>query len=258
MAEVIADTGAVSWTTHLSAGVGPMEWELRYNRPAVDVTKFAAPVVFTTGIQNVYDWSATIRGVLAPAQIGSTGLVTSSAGSPYLTNVKAWSINATCPAIETTKFAVTAPVSRTFVAGLISWDGTYLVSVDGTTALVAPGGTYTMLFRYFDAATDHTLAGDIYTTNMGPRAKVGELVEATYTFKGTGALTAAGSGTLTAPVFTAGALTIPAATTLTLTAATGRTYSGSAFWTRITVNCPVADLVTIEMEANGTGDLTFA
>ena len=258
MAEIIADSGNVVWTTHLTAGIGPMEWELRYVKPDIDVTKFSPTVSFTTAIQNVHDWTATLRGVLAPAQIGSTGLVTASAGSPYLTNVKAWSVNVSCPAIETTKFAVTAPTSRTYIAGILSWDGTYLVSVDGTTALVAPGGTYTMLFRYLDAATDHTLAGDIYTTGVGPRAKVGELVEATYDFKGTGALTAAGSGTLTAPVFSAGALTVPAATTLTLTAATGRTYTGSAFWTRIGINCPVADLVTIEMEARGTGDLTIA
>lgn len=266
MAFHILDAGAVtSWggtenTALISSGSAPSEFTLALESDDFPTTAFNPTVVFETGIAGLYSYTASIVTRLNPAQHGATGLVTHSSG--YTAGVRSWSMDITCAEHDTTAYNATAPTAHTFIPGLVKWAGKYESLVDTATSLVQPGGSAaSATFKILEnGSNDQTLAGNIYVKRYDVRGKLGELCVVGADYMGTGTLTAAGtSGTgIGNPLFGAGAVAAPVAGSLVLTSSSGKTYTGSAFWTRVSIEHAVGGLITATIGVRFTGALTIA
>lgn len=261
MAATAVTTGAVtSWagtqnTAIIQSGSGPWEFSLNYDAPTEDVTPFnGSGVVFARNLANLRQWSGSISTRLTTAVLGSTGLVTFASG--YVVNARAWVININTEAKDTTIFSGSGVTNRSFVPGIINWGGTYDTLLDNTTAITAPGAaaasaTFKMVE---DGATDRTLAGNIIVNAIPVSVQIGEVPTAQFAFTGDSTLTAAGTGGF----FPSGALVAPETGSLVLQAYTGRTYTGDAFFTGVSINCAVDGVITATINFQGTGALTIA
>lgn len=268
MAQIIADNGLVSsWagtgnSALISGGSAPYEFTLTGTKPEADVTPFVSGgTAFRQFALGLGEWSAAMSTRLSPVKYGSGGLVTASAA--YTTNVRSWRMSiAATPAEKSTVMNATPPTWQTYVPNLVQWSGTYEAFVDDTTALVFPTSTAeSITFKLVEnASADHTLSGSCLIQQLSAPIRIGSISVATYSFRGTGTLTAAGtSGSgVGAPLFAAGALTKPAVGSLVLQAASGRTYTGDAFWESIDIDCVVDEVINVTINAKGTGALTIA
>ncbi len=257
MAVITGITGSVtSWAgagfnASLLTGGRAASFSLSMAMDDLDTTAFADAGV-GTAIRGLSSWSGSWTAHLATPANGSLGSVAGT--GLYVTNLNAWTLNATQQSIESTSFAGT---EKSFIPGPIQWGGTYGGFVDGTTVLVAaglPASNASATFLYQDLATDNTLVGTIFTTALSVNSAPNAANTVSYSYRGTGSLTAAG----TAPIFTAGAM--PAATaptSLVLTASTGRTYTGSAFWTSIGLSVGVNQATMLTVNFQGTGALAI-
>lgn len=263
MAALTGITGEItSWATGINAqlaGTGTTPSEATIN---MEAEEFDSTAFDTTGmaayIKGLKSWSVEFTAFLKIIDHGggSNGLVTYSAG--YTTGIKSWTMDITRDSFDSTIFG---DAVKTFAPGIIRWGGTYEGFMDGTTALTEPGNSNepaTGTFKYQEKTTDdNTLAGSIFTTRASGRSSPAALNTASYTYRGSGALTQS-TPTSGAGIFPAGALANTAAGSLVFTASTGRTFTGDAFWERVAISCGVGSLVTIQVTARGTGALTIA
>lgn len=216
-------------------------------------------------------WTASIAARWAGTpRLGNVGLVSFSGGG-YALHVESWNLTVETQALDITRQTGTPSSWRLFRPSHIQWSGTITARVDDATAVanlhVATATSTavtlpTLTLTYGLDATANTLAGAVMLSNMTVNQSPGALTTVSYSFTGSGPLTAAGTNS----IFSAGAvgnflwdqLGSTANTLLTLTAGTGRTYSGSAFARSISVNCAVGDPVEVSVEAQGSGALTIA
>ena len=115
---------------------------------------------------------------------GITGTVSFKTGST--TNVKSWTIDIVADTHDTTDFTSAGP--RTFITGLTSWSGSFVVNLDGTTPLPDVGSSSAFVGT---ASTGRTYTGTALLTGEHPSVAVDGLNESTIDFQGTGALTIA-------------------------------------------------------------------
>jgi predicted secreted protein len=112
-------------------------------------------------------------------------------GSVTLTNadeyVKNWTLDYNADLYETTNFDDSSG-GRSYIGGYTGWSGTFEANYS-TANTVVPGDTGTIILRTSTGATGFW-SGDVVITNMSINAPVDGLVTQTYTFQGSGALTA--------------------------------------------------------------------
>ena len=264
MAIATISTGVVSsWsgtehTALISGGSAPSEFTLNSGADEFDATALSGSGVTTrTYKPGMYNLSGTIRSRIEPLRLGTAGFITASGA--YLTNLKGWSLNLVRPALPADiQTSGAAQVYRAFLPGLIAWEGTWTAFLDDATVAVLPGNAYAAaVFRLIDDTTDHTLTGDIITTGVAIPVAVGNTSDVTYNYRGSGAITAAGGSAVTR-LFPTSPIPSSAAGSLVLQAVTSRTYTQSAFWTRIGLNVPVDGPITVDIDFQGTGALTIA
>lgn len=268
MASHIA-TGSVvtSWagtanTALISSGSAPYRWNLNVTNPETDVTPMASGGATARAYAlGLGQWDGSISTRLNPVKYGSGGLVSGS--SSYVTNTRNWRLSiAATPVEKSTAMNGTPPTWQTWLPNLISWSGTYEAMLDTSTSLTLPSITAdTLTFKMVEnASNDHTLSGSALVSQLGAPIQVGQLAVATYSFRGTGAITAAGtSGSgVGNPIFAAGAVAGPASGELVLTSSSGKTYTGDAFWTSVDINCVVDEVIDITINFQGTGALAIA
>jgi hypothetical protein len=214
----------------------------------------ASGVVFGSRTVGRSFWDGTVNMQLATVQTGNLGSVTFANG--YVANAYKWTMDIVANVHEVTPFGVTA---KTWMPGVITATGTYSAIIDDTTALSAPGVTGTATFSINDGAGEKQLSGTVFVTvvaiNVDPESGQAN-VDFSYAFSGS--ITTAGTGSY---LWDAGASTIttPVAGSLVLQAHTSRTFTGSAFWKKISiVNDPRSSLVTLAIDYQGTGALTIA
>jgi hypothetical protein len=263
MAVITGITGLItSWATGINAqlagaGTTPSEATINMECEEFDTTAFD-----TTGaaayIKGLKSWMVEFTAYLKIPDHGggSNGLVTHTNG--YSTNINRWTMDVTRDSFDSTVFADTV---KTYAPGLIRWGGTYDGFMDDTTALIEAGSPSTDaagLFKYQEKTTvDNTLTGTIFTTRASGRASPQALNSVSYTYRGTGDLTHS-TPTTGAGIFPAGAVANTVAGSLVFTASTGRTFTGDAFWERVSISCAVGSLVTVNVTARGTGALVIA
>lgn len=268
MAYTYGTTGSVvSWagtgnSALVTSGSAPAAFVLNISAREDDITPLTASgAVFREYTIGLGEWSGSIETRPNPAKYGSGGNLTGS--GPYLTNVQSWRLRLDAgPVQKITGFDASGVTHQSYAPSLWNWGGTYTAGVDSSTAIVAPSATAaTLTFKLIEnASADHTLSGSAMVRQIGIPVRVGNVTIATFEFRGTGALTAAGtSGTgVGNPFFAAGTIGAPATGSLVLQAATNRTYTGDAFPENVEINCVVDELITAKIGFRGTGALTIA
>lgn len=179
---------------------------------------------------------------------GTNGLVAFAPGT--VVNANRWRMRINRPALT---YVAWPDVWFSAKPGIIDWSGSFGGMVDDTTAMLLPCGASepaSGTFTYYDAATDFTLVGSIFTDRQSITAAHNALGTYEYNFVGSDALTHSAVGTGIIPD---GALANDTATALTLTASTGRAWSGDAFWTSIDIECGYGALVKATVGFHGTG-----
>jgi hypothetical protein len=259
MAAVTGINGAVtSWAnnTHLiSTGSKPFSFNLTMEGDNLDSTSFSSAGV-GEAIKGLTGWYVEMEGWTVLPCEGSAGLVTFTAG--YTTLLDSWELE-----VQGTEYASTAfgDTVRKHVPGGFKWGGSFAGKMDDTTAAAAISNASepaTGTFKYQErGATDNALSGSIFTYGAQFGVTPNALNSASYQFQGSGALTqsnpATGEG-----IIPDGALAVATPGSLVLTASSGRTFTGSAFWTRIAVSCRVGELVRVRLRARGSDSLSIA
>ena len=115
---------------------------------------------------------------------GKDGSVTLSGANTY---VKSWTLSYAGDALETTNFDDSSG-GRTYIAGLTGWTGSY-DALYSTANTVVPSGSGTIYLRS-STGTVGVWSGSILITGMDVGTPRDGLVTQSYTFQGTGALTA--------------------------------------------------------------------
>lgn len=117
--------------------------------------------------------------------------ISGKAGSVALSNaatyVKNWTISYAGDALETTSFDSTG-ATRTFIPGLTGWSGSY-DALYSTGNSAVPGSTGTINLKS-STGTVGAWSGGIIITGMDITTPRDGLVTQSYTFQGTGTLTA--------------------------------------------------------------------
>ena len=223
---------------------------------ADDVNYPEASAGLLTSVDSLRTITGTIDGLLPTPEIGNNGAVAYSDG--YAANVQSWSMNINVAAVDTTSFGGSgvSARNRTFIPGNYEWSGTYSAIVDDATGL-DEAGEDTAGAATFTLSSGDTLAGNIYTTQLGLPLTINGLAIANYSYRGSGALTAVGTNN----IVTAGAgIVLPAAETLTFrfadAAATDGTLAVSAFWTSLSVTVAPGEMTRVQVGWQGTGAVT--
>lgn len=123
--------------------------------------------------------------------VGSEGVV--KIGANTIAEVREWTLSEEANTIDDTELADTA---RTFKAGTTQWSGTVLCYWDETDTngqmAMTPGATVTLNLYPEGATTGDTYyTGTAIITGVQRSAKSDGMVEAEYSFRGTGTLTKA-------------------------------------------------------------------
>lgn len=260
---ILGITGAVtSWTGGNNAqlagtGTSPMEGTIYLEGQEFDSTVFAS-AGYKNHIKGLQSWYVEFGTYPKAIDHGgnSAGLVTNAAG--YVTNLNEWSMDIERDELESTIFT---DATMSYLPGLIDWGGSYAGLLDDTTVATLPGNSSepaTGTFKYQErGAADNTLSGSIFTTRGQIGVRPSALNTISYTYRGSGALTQSTPST-GAGVFTVGAISGDAASSLVFTASTGRTFTGSAFWSRVSISLKVGQLTSVRVRARGTGALVVA
>lgn len=260
---IVGLTGAVtSWgssttiTDYLAkAGMRANQATVYLEGEDIDTTAFA-DIGVGTAIKGLVGAYAEWEGHLFAPQHGATGLVTFAAG--YTTNLNSYTIDVEGSEFQGTAFGAS---NQAWFPGGFKWGGSFSGFLDDTTALVAPQnasepatGTFKIDER---TTTDATLSGSIFTTRAQAGISPSALNTVSYNFRGSGALTAS-TPTTGVNVFPTGALAVAAPASLVITASTGRTFTGSAFWTRISLTVGVGQSVRMRVRARCAGTFVIA
>lgn len=223
-----------------------------------DATVLAASLEAMSYVSGLKSWAVQMSGRFpaAGAKTGANGLVTLSG---YDTLIRAYTLQWSGQEFDSTVFNASGVVWRSFVPGIYGWRGTFEGLIDDTTALGLPpvpdasAGSLTLKLLE-DGSPDRTFTGSARVRQTSGVVNVGGLNTAQFAYTGTGALTATGTNNLWA----SGAITKAASGSLVFQAASGRTYTGDAFLTQMSLSCPVDGLIDVSLTARGTGALTPA
>lgn len=269
--QTIGIEGAVtSWTgtvnTALLAAIKSHSARITIDGGTGDRTPFAPTNSTAQYGGGLRSWSGTITARLGSTPlVGYNGLVTFSSGD--VLHVQKWNMAIAAGELDATALGSTATNAgwKSFRPGHLNWSGGYEGLVDSGTATVLPFSPDTApASATFQLLTSNTLAGTILYSQQGIEIPVGDLNRKSYSFVGSSTLTAAGSANL----FAAGTVPTPewdtsgtdgvADTSLVLAAASGRTFTGAAFWTSINVAVDPKAYTVVTVNFRGSGALTPA
>lgn len=266
MAVTIGANGAVtSWGTsgddcfHLiDTALDPTGFDLAMSVGEADVTALGDSV--HGAVPTLNSVTGTIRANFPSApKTGYTGLLTFSTGG-YVVRARNVSLSITATVSEDiAAYTASGTLWSEFVPVKVEWSGSYQALIDDTTSLAPPtlasGALATLTVKLTEeGATDNTMSGPVIITSVSPVVERAAVNTVTYGFRGAGALTVGGS----ANVLPAGSLALPDIGELVLTAASGKTFSGDAFWNSLQIEVPVGDKISVTAGFTGTGAWSIA
>ena len=235
-------------------GGSPYSATISVARPEFDTTRFAASLEAMSYTAGINDWTGTVnmRFPNPIAKTGQCGFITYANG--YVQDVTDYSVTITAAEHKITGQSPTCLIWDKYRPGLVSYSGSYNAHIDDTDEIPFPLPEGGAIFRLSDEVADNTLAGNILSINSAASVVVTDKNTSSHTFRGNGALTAAG----TTPLFPAGVIGTPDIASIVLTADTGRTYAGNCFWTSVTINVPHDGLIDVSVNLRGDGPLVSA
>lgn len=223
-------------------------------------------------------WTGTIRlrYPRTTRQMGNNGTLTWASGG-YSAYVQDYSLNVQATALDYTSMTQSDKTFRYFRPSLlVGFSGTFnalfdaAVTLPGTESPATAPSSYAALTLKLieDGASDPTLSGNAFISQIGHTMNMGsaDLQRLAFSFMGDGALTAAAGSTFAA-LWPAGAIGQPTwdingdgtpDQTIVVTAASGRTFTGTCFWTSVAVNAPMTGLIDVTVGIQGTGPYTLA
>lgn len=266
--EGIVTSWAGTANTVLIGAIGEHTCNISVDGGTADRTQYVASLSSMAYGPGLRSWNGSIKGRYigaGTAQVGYLGAVTYASGYTY--HVQDWSAGIKAKSLDITAYDASATAAgwRQFRPGLLSIDGRYNALVDSANAIVMPTAPGTAsAAATFTLTTGVTLAGNILPSQIGVVIPVGDLNKVAYSWVMDGALTAAGSNN----IFAAGAVGLPdwdasgtdgvPDTTLVVQAASGRTYTGAAFWTSINIDHKPGSYIDVTVNFQGSGALTPA
>lgn len=209
-------------------------------------------------------------------QIGNNGTLTWASGG-YSAYVQDYSLNVQATALDYTSMSQSDKTYRYFRPSLlVGFSGTFnalfdaAVTLPGTESPATAPSSYAALTLKLieDGANDPTLSGNAFISQIGHTMNLGsaDLQRLAFSFMGDGALTAAAGSTFAA-LWPTGAIGQPTwdingdgtpDQTIVVTAASGRTFTGTCFWTSVSVNVPMAGPIDVTVGLQFTGPWTLA
>lgn len=251
--------------TALLANMKPYSATFNIPEGVADRTPFAPTdntAQFGGGLR---EWSGTIRGRYASTPlVGYLGNIAHSGGD--ILYVEKWALQISALVHKFTGLQSTATLAgwESFRPGLIEWKGSYDGFLDSATTPVLPQTPQTAAAAAtLTLTTSNTFAGTILVNNLTLASSPRDLNKKGISFMGSSTLTAAGSANL----FAAGAVTTPewdttgdgvSDSTMVFTLSSGRTLTGAAFWTEISVTVDPKAFTEITVNFRGSGALTPA
>lgn len=256
-----------SWAgTHIRvAKYSPLSLQVNETADVFDTTTLGQ--AYRSMIPGLRSATASINGRLTQnPTVGNAGQIVltdesyynDDAGDDAVIGFVGYTLNFNWNVLEVTSSEDASSTWKTFCPGELSWGGTIDLRLDDTEALVnAQGAGGSSLTAVFTLLSGHTFSGEIFVTGQNQGASVGAVNTQQFTFEGTGVCTAAGDDGL----FAAGA--VPdgdalAAGSLVATFASGRTVTGDAFPSAVSISVPRSGLIEASVTAQYTGALTKA
>jgi len=237
----------------------------------IPASGFASSLVFSKYLQDLYDWSITSQGRFPKdAQASFRCNVTQNGTDLYLTNVYGFAVDLSIPVEKDTDFTATVantwgyvgPIEGRFSinARINSANPVKLPTVD----LGSPG--HDLSFRIgIEDTNDDIISVD--GTNGGARilsvtpvVALGAQNDVTIAGVFSGDVQIDGDNSIFA-VSSPGTpenIALPTPTQIQLQAATGRTYTGQAFWSAFSVSSQPGSAINVSVTFQGTGELTIA
>jgi hypothetical protein len=214
---------------------------------------------FTLGIPSATA-NLSFRWPKATPITGSAGIVKVNTGSFYedsndlIIGMVGYTLNLQWGALETTSHS-DASLAKTYLPGILQWSGTIDLRLDDAKALEnAQSVVDSPLGMEFRLDGTRTFTGSAWIGSVSHGATINATNTQTFGFSGTGALTAVGTGN----IFAAGAIPFPTAQSMVLTYAPGRTVTGSAFPSEVSIRVARDELIAVDVTAQYTGALTKA
>lgn len=267
---------------HPSTGsVSPYSWTINAEAPEIDITGQGSTAKdFRTGLGS---WSATGQAYFprATKHLGNNGDITWS-DATAIAWINGYNLNVESEVLDITSQDQTNKNFKYFrPSKLVGFSGDIDAFYDSAATLILPTNTSTAIASYPTAtfklteigAADPTLAGAVILRQLSHTAvQNSTLQQLKYGFRGTGALTAVmGTGSIM-PVFPADASGIvvnqpdwdtggngdpDVAVTFNAKSA-GLIFGGFCFWRRVSIACPMSDMIRVSIELQGTGVYTIA
>ena len=267
-------TSSTDLNVLLMSATAPYSMQINQTGEEQDVTAFASGLASMSYTPGLRSWDATVQARFprSTPKIGNTGLVTLSSG--YALWVQSWTLTINAAVRDITQFASSGPTWRTFRPGIIDWSASFEALVDRSTGVgnpaAAAAAAVTGTFKLTEeGATDNSLSGSGFVTQVGSTVTVGDVNKARFNFRGTGNLSntyATGMGLLSSgsspyaivtPTWDTNGDDTPDVSVV-MTAASGRTYTGNAFWRSITLTCEMGSPIDVSVQLQGSGALTVA
>jgi hypothetical protein len=275
---------SVTAATDLATMLHPSTGSLVPNNITIDVDEDVLDITaqgdtFGNYRPGLRSWRATIDCLYPKAAptIGVNGLVTWS-DTLYSYGIRSWTLDITTPVYDISNFSQSDKTWKLFrPSAKVEASGTFEAMADSATAAGLPHA-YSASFPTLtlklteDGATDPNFAMSAFANQLGIAAPIGAsaLTMYRYGFRSKSAITAtSGSGGLLA-IFAAGAIGTPSWDTtndgvpdVTLAgkfdnSGGSRTFSGTCFWSGVSISCTVEGLITARVSLQGAGPLTVA
>lgn len=196
--------------------------------------------------------TAPIAGTAGAVELTPTYYSVSD-GDPVI-GLTDYTLNMSWAALETSSTS-DATFDASFVPDILSWGGVLNLRLDDTEPLTKAQIAGEAAFAAeFVMDTGHSYTGSIWITGTAKGASVGSTSTQSFTYQGTGALTAVGTHNF----YAGGEVGVPAPGTLLLTYATGRTVSGLAFPTGVNMTVARNDIIKVGITAQYAGAVTTA
>jgi hypothetical protein len=131
-----------------------------------------------------------------PVHAGKEGTVKVGASPTVIAELREWTLETTGDVVDSTSINTATSNSgwRTFVHTLKMWEGSLTcfwdeTDTNGQETLDAGASIALKLYPEGDGSGDTFFSGDAVVTNVSRKAALDGLVEASFSFRGTGALT---------------------------------------------------------------------
>ena len=266
MAAAHGITGSVaSWANNtflIASGAADASFTASLVSTLDESTPFSPLNNTATGLPGFKSFTGTITSVIDTAILGTGGGVTATAPNYLVTGSRKWTLTLTRGAVEHIAFpGLTGPYYREYLPTIMRWGGTFEGVLDDTNPAVEPADpndSPNLADLTLTIATGKTFTGKAHLTEFAPAVDPNEINTFSCQFAGSSTLTALGSFLFQSATSTPIVPSLdPSGDALVLVATGLRTYTIDAFWTRITINCALDEVVTADIDFQGTGPLTI-